>query len=263
MTHSIEPTPELPEPVLLHVLTTHFNLEELKTLSFQVGVPFDEIPGQSLTSKSREFIAFLVRRGQVNLLVDAIIKERPNIDWTILNTEISNEQSEVKPIEHIAQPQLTSTEPVLHEIPTTYDRQEVPPLIAIDKPTTIVFSVASVWTALFFLLSIFLELEPDTPLVVYIVISLFLGLFMGCFTAFGYRVFHRLTWNQKLLRRVMLGMFFLPFLCSLAAGLGGSSSFVDAIGLSYAAVIIGGGIGLALMILTYLVSRLDKNTPSD
>ena len=54
---------------LRSVLTTRFDLGELQTLAFDLGVDFDALPGDGKAAKARELLAHLERRGEVRSLV--------------------------------------------------------------------------------------------------------------------------------------------------------------------------------------------------
>jgi hypothetical protein len=61
------------------ILASRFDLEELKTLCFRLGVVFDSLRGEGLEGKSRELVAYWQRRQQIGQLVKAIQLYRPDI----------------------------------------------------------------------------------------------------------------------------------------------------------------------------------------
>lgn len=63
------------------VLANRFDLEELKTLCFRLGVNFDTLRGEGLDGKARELTAFFQRRQQIAQLVAAIRQYRPDINF--------------------------------------------------------------------------------------------------------------------------------------------------------------------------------------
>ncbi len=63
------------------ILAKRFDLEELKTLCFRLGVNFDTLRGEGLDGKARELTAFFQRRQQIAQLVAAIRAYRPDIDF--------------------------------------------------------------------------------------------------------------------------------------------------------------------------------------
>jgi Effector-associated domain 7/Domain of unknown function (DUF4062) len=74
----IEPTPY----ALCTVIMLHFDLEELKTLCFKLGVDFDSLRGEGKAAKARELVMYLQRRGQLERLIAELKESRPNIAWS-------------------------------------------------------------------------------------------------------------------------------------------------------------------------------------
>jgi hypothetical protein len=58
-----------------------FDLEELKTLCFQVGVPFDDLRGEGLEGKARELVEFCDRRNMLDALAVVCYDLRPTLFW--------------------------------------------------------------------------------------------------------------------------------------------------------------------------------------
>lgn len=66
--------------VKLHgVLESRFNLEELRTLCFELGVDYDSLPGEGKSAKARELITHLERRNELDRLVALVRRERGNV----------------------------------------------------------------------------------------------------------------------------------------------------------------------------------------
>lgn len=61
------------------ILASRFDLEELKTLCFRLGVAYDSLRGEGLEGKARELVAYWQRRQQIGQLVNAIQLYRPDI----------------------------------------------------------------------------------------------------------------------------------------------------------------------------------------
>jgi hypothetical protein len=61
------------------ILANRFDLEEIKTLCFRLGINFDSLRGEGLEGKSRELVAYFQRRRQIPLLVQAVQQYRPDI----------------------------------------------------------------------------------------------------------------------------------------------------------------------------------------
>jgi serine/threonine protein kinase len=67
--------------VTLHrVLAERFDLEELRTLCFDLGVAFDDLRGEGHKAKARELIAYLERRNRLNQLASCIRELRSDIE---------------------------------------------------------------------------------------------------------------------------------------------------------------------------------------
>lgn len=74
--------PKLDRQVQLRrILTERFSEGELQDLCFEMGVEYENLPGERHTDKARELVRYLDRRGRLNELVEAGKKERPNVDW--------------------------------------------------------------------------------------------------------------------------------------------------------------------------------------
>ena len=65
---------------LRQFISDGYNLDELKTLSFDLGLEYENLPGEnSRQGKSRELVSWLARRGQLDLLLTQLQKERPKL----------------------------------------------------------------------------------------------------------------------------------------------------------------------------------------
>lgn len=62
-------------------LTEYFSAEELKTLCFDFGIDYDDLPGEDKSAKARELITYLKRRSRISDLIKACYSERPQIPW--------------------------------------------------------------------------------------------------------------------------------------------------------------------------------------
>ena len=68
------------DPVTLRrALVNYFDLEELRTLCFDLGVDFDDLKGNGKGAKARELVAFWQHQGDLTPLAMAIRKERGTI----------------------------------------------------------------------------------------------------------------------------------------------------------------------------------------
>lgn len=66
---------------MLDLLTRHFNLEELRSLCFDLRIQPDELGGQGLRSVARELLQYMQRRGRLPELLAALHVERPSVAW--------------------------------------------------------------------------------------------------------------------------------------------------------------------------------------
>ena len=53
-------------------LEEQFDLEELRTLSMDLGVDFDNLRGEGKAAKARELVLYMQRRGRLDALVAAV-----------------------------------------------------------------------------------------------------------------------------------------------------------------------------------------------
>lgn len=89
----VDPVPEVGEPTqelysredllkLYRILSERFNLEELRSLCFEIGdVDYDDLPGSGAKDKARELVTFLARRNRLTDLLNIGRRTRPDIDW--------------------------------------------------------------------------------------------------------------------------------------------------------------------------------------
>lgn len=67
---------------LLPILSTRFDLEELKLLCFRLGVDFDDLRGERKATKAMYLILHMEGRKQFDRLVRTIREIHPDIDWS-------------------------------------------------------------------------------------------------------------------------------------------------------------------------------------
>jgi hypothetical protein len=70
------------------LLTRHFDVEELRTLAFDLGIPYDDLRGEGRASKARELILLTARRGCLPELVELAQSRRSNVDWPSVPEDI-------------------------------------------------------------------------------------------------------------------------------------------------------------------------------
>jgi nucleoside phosphorylase len=68
---------------LLENVGLYFDLEELRTLCFDLGVDYDSLRGEGKGAKARELLALFDRSGRIPELIEACAKRRPNVAWNI------------------------------------------------------------------------------------------------------------------------------------------------------------------------------------
>ena len=77
---STKDTGELDQSALfLDILTNLFNDDELRTLCFDLGVPYEHLPGSTPLGKARELIMYCDRRNLLKKLFDKVKAERPYV----------------------------------------------------------------------------------------------------------------------------------------------------------------------------------------
>ncbi len=82
-------------------MVDHFNLNELKSLSFDLSVDWDSLDGDTIALKSQALISYLGRRGRLSDLIILLREERPNVDWAKI--PVAEEQVEIAFEELLAQ----------------------------------------------------------------------------------------------------------------------------------------------------------------
>lgn len=81
-TPSTQRTPDLEHLIeLRRVLTTRFDEGEIRTLCFELGIDYHDLPGEGKANKARELVAYLERHGRIAELVRAGERLRPAISW--------------------------------------------------------------------------------------------------------------------------------------------------------------------------------------
>ena len=75
-----------------------FNLEELKSICFDLNIDFNNLTGETFTGKIESLIQYLERRERIDELVDLCSTERDNIDWRLIqmNQDVTDIHSYVK-----------------------------------------------------------------------------------------------------------------------------------------------------------------------
>jgi len=73
------------------LISSYFDLEEVRTLCFGLSIEFDDLGGEGRKDKIRELILELRKQGRLLNLVEAVIEQRPNlsnVDWNKVRQDI-------------------------------------------------------------------------------------------------------------------------------------------------------------------------------
>ena len=66
---------------LRKLLIQHFSLDELRVLCFDLGLEYEDLSGDTRTTKMHSLIEYLQRRDELHLLLNAVTDHRPNVAW--------------------------------------------------------------------------------------------------------------------------------------------------------------------------------------
>ncbi len=64
---------------LYQILDTRYNLGELRTLSFDLGIDYENLAGQTRSDKARELVLYAQRRGRLEEIASYIDRTRPHV----------------------------------------------------------------------------------------------------------------------------------------------------------------------------------------
>ncbi len=67
---------------LRQVLSERFHLEELRTLCFDLGIDWDDLPAQGKAGKVRELVSHFAQRRRIEELIQFLERRRPDISWS-------------------------------------------------------------------------------------------------------------------------------------------------------------------------------------
>jgi hypothetical protein len=71
--------PENNLATLRRILADGYNIDELRDLCFELGIDYEDIPGDTRSAKARELVLFARRRGLEARLVEQIMRDRPHL----------------------------------------------------------------------------------------------------------------------------------------------------------------------------------------
>jgi hypothetical protein len=70
--------------MIRQLLVEHFSLDEIRGLIFDLGIQPDTVPGEGLTAKALELVAYCERRGLLDVLIQSCQRQRPLAPWPTL-----------------------------------------------------------------------------------------------------------------------------------------------------------------------------------
>lgn len=77
-------TPQQVRVGLRKLLETHFNFDGLRNLCFDMGIQYENLPGDTLGAKAREFILYCERHLRIGELIEMGRAARPELPWPAL-----------------------------------------------------------------------------------------------------------------------------------------------------------------------------------
>lgn len=75
----------LPLGPLRQKITDQFSLDELRVLCLDLGIRYDNLAGDTISTKSASLLAYADRRGQLDQLIVSLKRERPSETWPLPN----------------------------------------------------------------------------------------------------------------------------------------------------------------------------------
>ncbi|MCB8967432.1 MAG: hypothetical protein H6660_11115 [Ardenticatenaceae bacterium] len=79
---------------LYELLATHFNLEELKSLCYDLRVEYENLPGeQTRLGRARELVRLIERQGRLSDLLNRAAALRSHVDWQRCSERSRSEES--------------------------------------------------------------------------------------------------------------------------------------------------------------------------
>ena len=78
---------------LRKLLIQHFSLDELRVLCFDLGLEYEDLPGDTLSTKIHAMIGHLQRRSQLPTLLEEVAEQRPAVAWPALNNHPASTSS--------------------------------------------------------------------------------------------------------------------------------------------------------------------------
>ncbi|MCA9978220.1 MAG: toll/interleukin-1 receptor domain-containing protein, partial [Anaerolineales bacterium] len=95
----------MPSPTNNHLLVQihellhkHFSLEEFRDLCFKLGIGYDDLAGEGLDAKMREFVARMDRESRLDDLLAFGTRLRPKVTWPEMAAPVSLEAAPTPPL---------------------------------------------------------------------------------------------------------------------------------------------------------------------
>lgn len=79
-----------------YIISTYFNIEELRSLCFDLSINLDNVRGETLEVKSKELVGYCRRHGKLHELINRCKDLRPSTDWpnyADIDLDISSNES--------------------------------------------------------------------------------------------------------------------------------------------------------------------------
>ncbi len=74
-----KPAPAAEQIAAFDALRNQFNLEELETICWELGIAFDDLPARTLTGKARQLVERAAALNALDKLLDIVRRERPQL----------------------------------------------------------------------------------------------------------------------------------------------------------------------------------------
>jgi hypothetical protein len=83
---------------LFSLIKDHFDMSELRTLSFNLAIDWDELPGDRKSVKIVSLLRAVSQDNRQNELLEYLIEQRPHIDWPNIDAHTLQPSSRDKDI---------------------------------------------------------------------------------------------------------------------------------------------------------------------
>lgn len=129
---------------LREILSSRFSEDELRTLCFDLGIDYDDLPDQGKVNKARELISYHQRRNQLHRLIETGRATRTDIVWPDLAESPKHSSSATQPQCFATQdhPVYSSPLELLIDLERIPDTQGIPKFLSIQDTACICLDVA-------------------------------------------------------------------------------------------------------------------------